>query len=52
MKDRKIILIDGEDKSENIESLQSIRYKGSSTLKFILKIMSNLIATMCRELRC
>ncbi|HEM4289231.1 TPA: AAA family ATPase, partial [Streptococcus suis] len=28
MKDRKIILIDGEDKSENIESLQSIRYKG------------------------
>lgn len=28
VKDRKIILIDGEDKSENIESLQSIRYKG------------------------
>lgn len=37
MKDRKIILIDGEDKSENIESLQSIRYKGQLYFEIYFK---------------
>ncbi|EHC03278.1 AAA domain-containing protein [Streptococcus suis] len=37
MKDRKIILIDGEDKSENIESLQSIRYKGKLYFEIYFK---------------